>query len=67
MDDFDINFLKMIGTRPRGVLVTGATGFLGRAVARRLHQLGVEVVATGRNSVAIYDVTSEPQSEQELL
>jgi nucleoside-diphosphate-sugar epimerase len=31
------------------VLVTGATGFLGQAVALRLHELGHEVLALGRN------------------
>ena len=31
------------------VLVTGATGFLGGAVAKRLHNEGHTVVATGRN------------------
>lgn len=31
------------------ILVTGATGFLGRAVAERLHLQGKSVLATGRN------------------
>lgn len=31
------------------VLITGATGFLGGHVARKLHQLGYAVTATGRN------------------
>ena len=31
------------------ILVSGATGFLGGAVARRLHEDGHEVLATGRN------------------
>ncbi len=34
------------------VLVTGATGFLGGAVCRRLARLGWEVRATGRNEAA---------------
>ena len=34
---------------PPSVLITGATGFLGGAVARRLHALGWQVTATGRN------------------
>jgi len=36
----------------QNVLVTGATGFLGGAVARDLHKRGVKVVATGRNAQA---------------
>lgn len=31
------------------VLVTGATGFLGKQLTLRLHQLGWDVLATGRN------------------
>lgn len=34
------------------VLITGATGFLGGAVARELHRRGVQVLATGRNRAA---------------
>ncbi len=34
------------------VLITGATGFLGGAVARQLHGRGWDVVATGRNKLA---------------
>ena len=36
----------------RRVLVTGATGFLGGAVAARLHAAGDEVTATGRDLAA---------------
>ena len=32
------------------VLVTGATGFVGGALANRLHKMGVDVCATGRDS-----------------
>ncbi len=32
------------------ILVTGATGFLGGAVARRMHHDGTSVIATGRNA-----------------
>ena len=35
------------------VLVTGATGFLGGALVRRLVQQGIDVVATGRNERAL--------------
>lgn len=34
------------------ILVTGATGFLGGAVARELHRCGLNVIATGRNREA---------------
>ncbi len=36
-----------------GVLVTGATGFLGGALVRHLKALGVAVTAQGRNPVAL--------------
>jgi nucleoside-diphosphate-sugar epimerase len=36
----------------RRILVTGATGFLGGAVATRLHAAGDAVTATGRNAAA---------------
>ena len=38
--------------KSRTVLVTGATGFLGGAVARHLHHSGWKVLATGRNAAA---------------
>lgn len=34
------------------ILVTGATGFLGGAVAREFHRRGLKVIATGRNLAA---------------
>ncbi|WP_208347560.1 NAD-dependent epimerase/dehydratase family protein [Pseudaestuariivita rosea] len=40
------------------VLVTGATGFLGGAVACRLHDLGQPVLATGRNMDALAGLQS---------
>src|SRR5690349_20529976 len=36
----------------RKALVTGATGFLGGSLARRLHSEGWEVTAAGRNAKA---------------
>jgi dihydroflavonol-4-reductase len=33
---------------PQKLLVTGATGFIGSRLALRAHQLGIDVVATGR-------------------
>lgn len=36
----------------KSVLITGATGFLGGAVARDLHRRGLTVIATGRNLAA---------------
>ncbi|HEY0681397.1 MAG TPA: NAD(P)-dependent oxidoreductase [Steroidobacter sp.] len=35
-------------TTPQKLLVTGATGFIGSRLALRAHQLGVDVLATGR-------------------
>ncbi len=40
-------------------LVTGATGFLGGALARRLHSLGWDVAALGRNPSALAELASE--------
>jgi len=38
------------------VLVTGATGFVGRAVVARLRQVGVEVLSPGRAELDLLDV-----------
>jgi UDP-glucose 4-epimerase len=55
----------------RSVIVTGATGLVGRAVAERLHRDGAAVVAVGRSSVeaAAYeciDMDLERRSLDEL-
>ncbi len=41
------------------VLVTGATGFLGKALARRLHARGDEVTALGRNPAILAEMERE--------
>ena len=41
------------------ILVTGATGFLGGALVRKLHTLGYDVLATGRNLSKGRDLTQE--------
>ena len=40
-------------------LVTGATGFLGGALARRLHNMGWDVTALGRNALKLEQLESE--------
>ena len=40
-------------------LVTGATGFLGGALARRLHGIGWDVTALGRNALKLEQLESE--------
>lgn len=40
-------------------LVTGATGFLGGALARRLHGVGWDVTALGRNSLKLNQLEDE--------
>lgn len=59
----------------KSVLVTGATGFLGGALARRLASLGANVTATGRNAnmgnaleaVGIRFVRAELNNEVEMI
>ena len=40
-------------------LITGATGFLGGALARRLHGLGWDVTALGRNPRALASLEAD--------
>ena len=40
-------------------LVTGATGFLGGALIRRLHSMGWDVTALGRNAAKLDQLESE--------
>jgi nucleoside-diphosphate-sugar epimerase len=40
-------------------LVTGATGFLGGALARRLHSMGWEITALGRNAAKLNQLEDE--------
>jgi uncharacterized protein YbjT (DUF2867 family) len=40
-------------------LITGATGFLGGALASRLHALGWDVTALGRNPAALAELAGE--------
>ena len=41
------------------ILVTGATGFLGKRLALRLSELGYEVTATGRNTLVGVDLEKQ--------
>ncbi|MEM9190824.1 MAG: SDR family oxidoreductase [Myxococcota bacterium] len=43
----------------RRVLVTGATGGIGRAVARALHRRGARVLAQGRNEARLRELEAE--------
>jgi short-subunit dehydrogenase len=49
------------------VLVTGATGGIGRAIARALHARGATVVATGRNAEALAEIERELSDRVEVL
>ena len=40
-------------------LVTGATGFLGGALTRRLHGMGWDVTALGRNPIKLNELEDE--------
>jgi Short-chain dehydrogenases of various substrate specificities len=51
----------------RRALVTGATGGLGRAIARALHARGATVVATGRREDALEELRAELGDRVELL
>jgi short-subunit dehydrogenase len=43
----------------RTVLVTGATGGLGQAIARRLHEVGAQLVLTGRRTDVLEGLVAE--------
>jgi uncharacterized protein len=46
----------------RSVLLTGATGGLGHAIARRLHAAGAELVLTGRRTDVLEPLAAETQA-----
>ena len=48
-----------LSVRHRRVLLTGATGGLGRAIARALHDRGATIAATGRREDALEELRSE--------
>lgn len=48
----------MIDLTGKKILVTGATGFIGRAASVRLSQLGAAVIITGRNQPKLDDTLS---------
>jgi uncharacterized protein len=50
--------------RDRRVLVTGATGGLGQAIARGLHERGARLVLTGRRAEVLSTLAQELQAEQ---
>ena len=45
----------------RTVLLTGATGGLGHAIARRLHAAGAELVLTGRRTEVLEPLAAETE------
>ncbi len=50
VDDDVVKIAKsVLGEQPRKILVTGATGFVGRRLAATLNKAGQDVTATGRN------------------
>lgn len=49
------------------VLLTGATGGIGRAIAGALHARGAELVITGRRAEALEELRSELDGRGELL
>jgi len=51
------------GMNGKIVVVTGATGGIGKETARALHKMGAQVVIVGRNSQKIDDVVAELKSQ----
>jgi short-subunit dehydrogenase len=49
------------------VLLTGATGGIGRAIARALHDRGAQLVLTGRNSEALEELRGELSGRGEIV
>jgi uncharacterized protein len=46
----------------RSVLVTGATGGLGQAIARRLHRAGAQLILTGRRTDVLEPLAAETEA-----
>lgn len=56
------DLLQRFSLEDRNVLVTGATGYLGRAMVRGLAELGATVFVNGRSSQSVEDLVKELQS-----
>jgi short-subunit dehydrogenase len=53
--------------RGRAALVTGASGGLGRVIARRLHQEGAELVVSGRRGTELQTIAAELGASTKVL